>query len=936
MLSIHKMVAGEGYRYLTRHVAVNDGASAAGQSVTDYYAATGNPPGRWLGQGLDALGRVDAGIAPGSWVDEHELAAVFRDGCDPHTGEPLGRPLKVAGYDLTFTAPKSASVLWALGDEPTRRTVAAAHESAVHQAVGFVEQSVLRTRVGAGGVRQIRTRGMVAAAFDHWDSRAGDPNLHTHVIVANRVQGIDGAWRSVDGTTIHAAAVAVSELYDALVSDEVARRLPVSWSWRQRGESRNPALEIDGLNDELLSAFSSRARTIAAVQEQWAADRFVRTGRSPSRLETTKAREHLTRATRPRKVVRSLRELLTEWANRARVLTGREPLDLAAAALAGGYGRGLHAHDVGPQVREEIVTAAVLDASTRRSVWSTWNLAASVLRASADLPVASPRDRLRLTGQLLSQASAGCVRLDVPDVGRPMRRGEERYTTAELLGAEALLLDAAAADGSRRRRLTPDPATAMHLAGLDDDQAAAVTDVLASLTTLDVLVGPAGAGKTTTLAALAGAWRASRGGEVVALAPSASAAHVLGTALGVRAETTAKWLHESVGPGAAARTQALATAGISGGSPQAIRDGIQRLTAEQDRWRLGPGALLVVDEASLADTRTLAHLAGQVQPLPGAKILLVGDPAQRGAVGAGGAFAMLVNRGPTAQLRTLRRFTHPWEARAVLELRHGSTSAIDVYGEHRRLHAGSYDELVGQVAQATANALGAGEQVLAQAVDGATVTDLNERVHGLLQDARLVGDDAVRLADGLPAGVDDRVVSRRNDRRLTYGEGRWVRNGTMWRVTGAGIDGSLDVIDLDGFPAHLPASYVMAHVELGYATTTARSQGVTVDATHTLVAADAAREDLYVAMSRGRAVNHLYVATDAPGTDCLPGQQVGDPVAILTGILATTRLETSATDTRDKHHPDRPLVVPQPPRPTRPLPTTAAATPTPAPPVLTR
>lgn len=121
-------------------------------------------------------------------------------------------------------------------------------------------------------------------------------------------------------------------------------------------------------------------------------------------------------------------------------------------------------------------------------------------------------------------------------------------------------------------------------------------------------------------------------------------------------------------------------------------------------------ARFVVDEASLADTRTLAHLTGQAEAA-NAKILLVGDPAQRGAVEAGGAFAMLVNRGPTAQLRTLRRFTHPWEARAVLALRHGSTSAIDAYAEHRRLHAGGYDDLVGQIAQAAATGLGAGQQV---------------------------------------------------------------------------------------------------------------------------------------------------------------------------------------------------------------------------------
>ena len=318
---------------------------------------------------------------------------------------------------------------------------------------------------------------------------------------------------------------------------------------------------------------------------------------------------------------------------------------------------------------------------------------------------------------------------------------------------------------------------------------------------------------------------------------------------------------------------------------------------------------------------------------------LVGDPAQRGAIEAGGAFSMLANRGPTAQLRTLRRFAHPWEARAVLELRHGSTNAIDAYAEHKRLHAGGYDELVGQIAQATATALSAGERVLTQAVDTATVTDLNQRIHALLQDEGLVGDDAVTLADGLSAGVGDRVVSRRNDRRLTYGDSRWVRNGTLWTVTATRRDGSVDVTDPDGTRAVLPGTYVTAHVELGYATTTARSQGVTVDTTRNLVGPGTAREDLYVAMSRGRAANHLYVAVNEQGTDCLSGEQAGDPMEILATVLKTTRLETSATDTWDQHHPDRPLVVPLPPWPNRPAPAipTPATTPAPpAPPVLSR
>lgn len=911
MLSIHKMVGAEGFRYLTRHVAVHDGAAPAGQSPTAYYAATGNPPGRWVGRGVEALGGAGLRVRVGDRVHERALEAIFRDGRDPLTAEPIGRRLKVAGYDLTFTAPKSASVLWALGDEPTRAAVAAAHEAAIGQALGFVEASVLRTRVGHDGAHQLKARGLIGAAFDHWDSRAGDPNLHTHVVVANRVQGVDGAWRSIDGATVHQAAVAVSELYDALVTDETARRLPVSWSWRDRGESHNPALELDGLPDGLLAEFSTRSRTIAAGLESWSDTFRSRTGRAPSRVETTQARERLTRATRPAKVVRSLRELLAEWANRARALTGLEPVDLAAAALSGAYGRALHAHDVGPHVRADLVAGALLDASTRRSVWSTWNLAASVLRASEHLPMASPADRFALTDQLLAQAVEGCIRLDVPVPDRPVRRGEEKYTTAELLGAERLLLDAATPTGTRRLRVPLDPQVAAFVAGLGPDQAGAVTAVAESLAGLDVLVGPAGSGKTTTLATLAAIWPEHRLGQVIALAPSATAAHVLGTAIGVRAETTAKWLHESVGPGAVARAHALRTAGYAGEAPLTVRARVDQLTGEQERWRLHRNDLLIVDEASLADTRTLAHLTGQAAAA-GAKILLVGDPLQRGAIDAGGAFAMLANRGPTAQLASLRRFTHPWEARAVLALRHGSATAIDDYTRHKRIQVGTHDDLLDRVADATVTALTSGQQVIAQTVDTASAVELNARIHARLRTEGLVGDISVTLADGLPAGAGDRVVTRRNDRHLTYGNHRWVRNGTLWHVTTTHPEGSLDVIDTDGAATRLPAGYVTAHVELGYATTTARSQGLTVDVTHNLVAPGTAREDLYVAMSRGRHANHLYLATTTPGTECLPGEQLPSPEEVLTQILATTRLETSATDTWDQHHPDRPLHAPLP------------------------
>jgi conjugative relaxase-like TrwC/TraI family protein len=334
LMSMHKLTAGDGYAYLTRHVAAGDAGLQAGASLTAYYEQTGNPPGRWYGAGLAGLGDASRHLRPGDVVSEAAMTAVFRDGVDPLTDDGLGRRHRsfddgkrraVVGYDLTFTAPKSVSVLWALADDATRVIVYDAHRAALASSLRFLEQRVIRTRVGDGGRHQVRTRGMVAAAFDHWDTRAGDPNLHTHVVVANKVQGPDGLWRSVDGKTVHAATITVSELYDTLLADELARRLPVQWSRRDRGPRRNPAFEIDGIADDVLAHFSARSEQIHCAEQDWAAQFVTNHGHEPTRTQVTRARQHLARATRPPKTVRPLADLLAEWANRARVLTGMEP-----------------------------------------------------------------------------------------------------------------------------------------------------------------------------------------------------------------------------------------------------------------------------------------------------------------------------------------------------------------------------------------------------------------------------------------------------------------------------------------------------------------------------------------------------------------------------------------------------------------------------------
>ncbi len=476
-------------------------------------------------------------------------------------------------------------------------------------------------------------------------------------------------------------------------------------------------------------------------------------------------------------------------------------------------------------------------------MWSTWNLGAAALRSSKLLRMASLEDRLALTNGLVTLASGECVRID--DQVDPERRrvGEAMFTSPELLAAERTLLDAAETDiGQGIGRFAESRADRQlaEIANLSPDQHEAAKAVLLSLRSLDVLVGPAGTGKTTTLKALTDAWQQLRGG-VVGLAPSASAAATLSQALGARCETTAKWIYESVGDGASQRTVRCARAMAVRGDPQRRPLGAHRrrqrgyqLAAEQDTWRFHPGQLVIVDEASMADTRTLAALVEQAGAAQ-AKVLLVGDHLQRGSVDAGGGFGMLARRGPTAELRTLWRFTHPWEARATLELRHGQPAALDAYIRHHRVSHGAHDAMLDRAITAATDATAEGRVVLLAAADRRTVNELNSRVRA---DRILTGQIApagIPLADGLLGGVGDRIMTRKNNRRLRTADG-FVRNGDLWQITAVLPDGGLRVRPADAPDAptlRLPAAYVAESVELGYATTTARAQGMTVDETHT-------------------------------------------------------------------------------------------------------
>lgn len=932
------MTAGEGYRYLLNSVVAGDGDRDAAAALTRYYLESGTPPGTWTGSGLVGL---PGGVVAGTAVGEEQLRRLMGFGRDPNSGEQLGRPYRkfataaervdrrleklpdtltdeeratqtalieaeeaakptgapVAGFDLTFSVPKSVSTLWAVADGGTQALIAQAHHAAIQDVIDLFERDVAMTRIGAkgprGAVAQVEVRGVIAAAYDHYDSRASDPQLHTHVVVANRVQAVhDGKWRTLDSRAIHAAVTGLSEHYNAVLSDHLTQTLGVAWDARERGAGRSTAWEITGVPQELMDEFSSRTRDIEQVKDRLVTDYVTRHGRQPSLKLLWQFRQQATLETRPPKQHHSLSDLKNRWRDRATELLGEDAPTWATTLLAGTVGEPLlRADDIPLADLDQVAEVVVARVGDRRATWQRWNLHAEVVRQTMGLRFASATDRDQITRQIVDAAERVSLQLTPPELAsspptfrRPDGSSVFRpkaatvFSSEQVLAAEDRLLTA-----SKDRSAPTVPLTWIEQAArtkncdghvLSPDQERAIAKIGVSGRTLDVLVGPAGTGKTTTMSALRRAWEKRHGtGSVIGLAPSAAAADVLAGDLGISTENTAKWLHEH-------------------------RNG---------NWNLTPGQLVVIDEASLAGTLALDAIATHAAET-GAKVLLVGDWAQLAAVDAGGAFGMLVrDRGDAPELTDVRRFRNVWEKHASLGLRIGDTDVIDTYLNHDRITPGGYVDILEQAYRAwrTDQAAGKTSVLIAETLD--TVSELNTRAR---TDRILAGDvalDGVQLHDGNEASRGDLVITRQNDRRLAMGRG-WVKNGDRWTVTRANDDGSLTVRRAHSnwrTTITLPAAYVSEHVELGYAITAHRAQGSTVDTAHAIVSSpEMTRESFYVAMTRGRESNHAYIAIDQHH---LEEHQHRDDLemtarSILYGILQHVGAEQSAHDTITTEH----------------------------------
>ena len=952
MLSIHRLSAGDGYKYLLKHIAAADSDRLMATPLTAYYAADGYPPGRWAGSGLPGI--ADGQLQAGDEVTEDQMTALFGRAEDPVTGHQLGRPFRVyrsleervaartanldpgltadqrvtavaeirrtesrqklrqavAGFDVTFSPAKSVSALWATADVGVKEQVAKAHYEAVDDVLRVIEQQAAFSRTGDGGIAQIDTRGVIATAFDHWDTRSGDPQLHTHLVIANRVQGLDSKWRTLDGRVLFQATVALSEIHNVLLADNLTRRLGVDWDLRERGDQRNPAFEITGVPDELIKEFSSRTEQIESNLARLLAERGDPT-RSPSRQEMYVLRQLATLINRPPKhMAKPLSALMKEWRERADRAVGEDARALLASCLEQVSDRILTAADLSAETVDAYGATVVLALQTKRATWNRWNIIAEAARQTRLLRLASTADRLAVLNTIADRAEQHSISLTPGDlVNLPGERldGESIYrihngqifTSPVVLGAESLLLDLAA----DRTGPAIAPADFVSAPGLTPDRNEVLRRIATSGQRAEALVGPAGTGKTSLLAALRTTWEDANGpGSVIGIAPSSSAAEVLSGSTGLATDNLAKWIHEAVGLGSEQRRRRIAhierAAQLAAKMRrrrrhQTLLADLAAIRAEDDRWRLRQNQLVIVDEASMAGTMELATLASETSKA-GAKLLLVGDDAQLGAIDTGGAFRLIVRETKAAELSEVWRFTHTWEREASLALRNGEEGVIETYDRHDRLTSGTPEECETAAYTAWLTDLRAGRSSLLIAADNATVTRLNTRAR---LDRILTGEvepNGIPLHDGTEAGVGDHIVTRLNNRHLTYAHNRFVRNGSHWTVIRRWDDGSLTVENADAGTITLPAGYVAGSVELAYATTAHRAQGSTVDSAHLIVTGRMTRPLLYVGMTRGRDANNAYIATHEPEGDLHEPRMTQSHYEVLQDVLERDGVERSA------------------------------------------
>lgn len=922
----------------------------------------------------------------------------------------INRPAKVAvaAIDCACSPVKSVSAAWALAPLQIAQMIEDCHNDSVADVFNFFETSAALTRRGANGVAQVDTEGLIATTWTHRDSRAGDPDLHTHLVLSAKVSTVDEngirRWLALDAQPLHHLMVAGSELYNTRLEHYITSRL--GWVFAETapaGRGKRPVREIVGIPQELIEMWSSRRKEIEARTAELAKEFQNDHGREPTALELLALSQQATLETREAKhEPMSLAEQRAKWKTQAVELMGHrgltqmlqevsntkasksaalslsdehvkellgEGLDINVATRAkylngSGLGPEAAASEVirsGKKIRlfddpefvkalgqayrkasqsrtsklsdtqkkaiktqlarewfddkygsaavettaltkgkvsaewiSEAAEMVVAVVSASRARWQRHHLLAEAQRYLRITGNAAHHDRTlaeRITDAALAEPfSVPHARAEINEQGEPVqlrradgssvyhRFGSEQFTSQKMRDAEQRIMAAARATGSRRAGRDDIEMALQDSAARDKKlnagQTALVEEMAAGNRRIVLALAPAGSGKTTAMAALSHAWRSS-GGNVIGLAPNAAAAIELSGDLNAPTDTVSKYVHT-----AAAR-------------PGAVPSWFRQINAK---------TMIIIDEVGKAGTLDLDAVISHAMA-KGACVRLVGDDGQLASISAGGVLRDIAAETDALTLSELVRFHSESEAAATLALRAGDPAGLGYYIDHHRVHVGADTTADDMAYTAWRTDMKAGRDSLLLAPTNDVVDKLNARARR----DRLADEGVTRigrevtLSDGLAASVGDIVKTRKNSRWLLIGRnGDFVRNGYRYTINRVRGDGSLMVTHLgSGKKLTLPADYVKENVTLGYASTVDLAQGLTAKfACHIVGAANLTRQLLYVALTRGRAENHIYLSTAEQDPHRILSTKATHPetaVEALSVALARDGAQVSAT-----------------------------------------
>ena len=807
MLSIGAMVNGREDYYL-------------GLAREDYYVQGGEPPGYWLGRSAAALG---LGGAVAKEPLRNLLLGYSPDG-ERALVQSAGKENRQQGWDLTFSPPKSVSVLWSQGGPEVRQAIQASHRRAVEEALGYLEDRASFTRRGRGGQKR-ESVGLAMAAFDHHTSREKDPQLHTHVLITNVGVRPDGTTGTIQSKPYYQHKMTAGALYRAELSAQLERTLGV-----ECGRART-WFEVDGVPFELVSEFSKRRQQIQAEMEE----RGWSSARAAAKVALdTRNKKDLT--PEPRE------ELFARWQEVGRSL-GWGPEQIAGIL-----------HQPRPLVQpeaslDEVVAGALEFLTYDANHFTERDLVRRMAEFAQGTGLTASEVLVRADRELRTSSHVICL---------GEWEGEVRYTTPQVLDLERKLLGLIEqSQGDRRHTVSKRwVGDAVWWLGndqgitLSEEQQRAVEHLTRAPGSIQVVSGIAGTGKTTMLAVARKAWE-YQGFEVYGAALAGKAARGLEAGSGIPS-TTVAWIMKSL-------DEARLPGRLKHHAEQLWRAARGRRTYSfgESYFTLNANTVLVVDEAGMVSTPELTRLVEAAQAA-GAKLVFVGDAGQLQAIERGGAFAALGRRLGQAELTEIRRQEEAWARASVAKLAAGETaSAWQDHADRGLITVTRNREEARRSLLEWWQAEGGLRDPRGRMILGtlrSEVRELNEFAQEARREAGLLWGPGIKI-DDQRLYIGDRVL-------FTRGSRKWgVDNGDMGTVTFTSRLMQTVRVRLDrGVSVMIPVLR-FSDLQLGYAATTHKLQGATLDNAYILVGDGMQDTEMsYVQISRARRQTRLFAS----------------------------------------------------------------------------